>query len=463
MRKAKTLYTLLGVLLAVSIAAFAVSRYETKKEQIRQSGEVVLEIAADEVTALSWTNESGTYSFSCADGTWTYDDDAAFPVDGEKIGALLEPLASFSAAFTIEDVEDASLYGLEKPVCTITIVSGEETHTLSLGDFSKMDEQRYVSLGDGKAYLATHDPLEEFDAVLRDMILDDEIPDFDTAEKITFTGGENYSIVRDEAGESICEDDVYFTDGKPLDTSLVESLLSSVRSLSLTDYVSYNVTEEELAAFGLDDPELTIEVEYTAEDSEAETAVFTLTLSQNPEEAAAYAEAVEEGETLPSVTCYARLNGSPIVYTVTQSAYDSLTAVSYDMLRHQKLFTADFDTATAVEVTLSGETFVFTLTPDGEEEEEEVWMYESEEIDISGIRSALRAVSASGFTAEKPDGAEEISLTVYLENETFPTFTLTLFRYDGDNCLALVNGEPTAFVSRSKTVDLIEAVNRLTL
>lgn len=55
-------------------------------------------------------------------------------------------------------------------------------HTVELGDFSKMDEQRYLSIGDGKVYLVNHDPLDEFDAVLRDMILDDTTPEFDAAE-----------------------------------------------------------------------------------------------------------------------------------------------------------------------------------------------------------------------------------------------------------------------------------------
>lgn len=38
-----------------------------------------------------------------------------------------------------------------------------------------------------------------------------------------------------------------------------------------------------------------------------------------------------------------------------------------------------------------------------------------------------------------------------------------LYRYDGTNCIAAIDGEPAAFVSRSQTVDLIEAVNALTL
>lgn len=462
MHKARRLYALLAVLLAVCAAAFAVSRYEEKKEQIKITGEVILEIPADSVTALSWTNESGSFSFTRSDGVWTYDADAAFPVDGEKINALLAPFSSFSAAFTIENAED-SAYGLDDPVCTISLTAGEKSYTVQLGDISKMDEQRYVSLGDGNAYLAAHDPLEEFAAVLRDTILNDTIPDFDTAETIAFAGSENYTIVRDEERESICASDVYFAGDLPLDTASVEAFLTAVRSVSLTDYVSYNVTDEELTAFGLDEPELTVELAYTSEEDES-AGTLVLQLARNPEDVEAYNAAVENGdEELPGVRCYVRLGGSSLVYEITQSAYDSLTGVSRDKLRHQKLFTADFDTASSIDVTLGGETYTFVRTASEETDGEDVWTFSEEKIDISGLRSALRAVAASSFTADEPDGAEEISLTVHFDSETFPSFTLTLYRHDGTDCLAAVDGEPAAFVSRSKTVDLIEAVNKLTL
>ena len=469
MRKATKLYALLGVLLVVCIAAFAVSRYEEKKEQIKNSGEVILEIPTDSVTALSWTNESGTFSFT-KDETWVYDDDNAFPVDEEKINDLLEQFTSFAAAFAIDDVKDYAQYGLDEPVCTIQITAGEESYTVELGDFSKMDEQRYVSIGDGKAYLVSHDPLDEFDAVLRDMILDDTIPEFDNAEQIEFSGSENYTIIRDEDGKSICADDIYFTDGQPLDTDNVDTVLSAIQSLSLTNYVSYNVTDEELTTFGLDDPELTVKMEYSTRDDDGnveDSGTLLLRISRNPEEVAAYEKAVEKDEDdLPDVTCYVRVGQSQIVYEISQSVYDQLTAVSYDTLRHQNLFTADFDTVTSIDVALSGENYTFTYNPPEDKDDEDAegtWTYNGEEFDVYDLKTALRAISASSFTDETPTGQEEISLTVHLDNEDLPTFTLTIYRLDGTNCIATVDGKAVALVSRSKTVDLIEAVNELTL
>ena len=73
------------------------------------------------------------------------------------------------------------------------------------------------------------------------------------------------------------------------------------------------------------------------------------------------------------------------------------------------------------------------------------------------------SLSADSFTEEKPTQQEEISLTVYLDNENYPTVKINLYRYDGTNCLAMVDGEPVSLVSRSDVVNLIEAVHAIVL
>ena len=83
-----------------------------------------------------------------------------------------------------------------------------------------------------------------------------------------------------------------------------------------------------------------------------------LRLSHNQEEVAAYNEAVEKGEDdLPDVTCYVRVGQPRIVYGVSESVYDQLTAVSYDTLCRQKLFAADFDAVTRIDIALNGENY----------------------------------------------------------------------------------------------------------
>lgn len=70
---------------------------------------------------------------------------------------------------------------------------------------------------------------------------------------------------------------------------------------------------------------------------------------------------------------------------------------------------------------------------------------------------------ADSFTSEKPTGKEEIRFTLYLENENYPKVPVKLYRYDGELCLAEVDGKPVSLVRRSYAVDLIEAVQAIVL
>lgn len=56
MKRSKRIFVLLGVLVVACIVTFGVSRYETKKEEIKNSDEVVLKIDTDSVDSLSWEN-----------------------------------------------------------------------------------------------------------------------------------------------------------------------------------------------------------------------------------------------------------------------------------------------------------------------------------------------------------------------------------------------------------------------
>ena len=475
MKRSKRLYILLGVLVVVCAGTYGVLQYEERKEQISNSEEVVLEISGDDVTGLSWEYNSETLSFHKGD-TWTYDDDEAFPVNEDKINELLDVFREFGVSFVIEDVEDYGQYGLDDPVCTIHIETADETYEIQLGDYSTMDSERYVSIGDGNVYLVQEDPLDSFDAVLRDMIRNDETPSFGSAQvaQIQFSGSEEYQISYEEdSTDTYCADDVYFTerDGEicPLDTSNVDSYLSTISNLDLTDYVTYNATEEELASYGLDDPDLTVTVQYTPEDdedteeNEAVEQTFVLNISRDPEEAAAAENESEESsdtEETEDVTAYVRVGDSQIVYQLTTDQYNSLTAASYNDLRHQEVVTADFDDIRQIDISLEDQEYTIAVK---EEDGDKTYSYGEEEVDISDFQSALEALNADSFTEEEPSDKEEIGLTLHLDNENYPEVTVDLYRYDGTYCLAVVDGTPVSLVERSYVVDLIEAVNAIVL
>lgn len=467
MKRSKRLFILLGILIVICAATFGVMHMEEEKEQIKASGEIILELPAASIQSLSWEYEDTALSFH-REERWTYDGDAAFPVDGDKINALLEPFASFGVSFIIESVTDYSMYGLDDPLCTIRLETEDQSYEIQLGSFSSMDQERYISIGDGNVYLAKNDPLDQFDAVLRDLIDQDESLSYDQVSQLAFSGAETYSIYYEaDSALSYCAEDVYFTDqdGRtlPLDTGRVDDYLEGLVQLELTDYVTYNAADEDLTAYGLDNPELTITVDYSDGDA---SGTFVLAVSRDPDELAA---ASEDGETSEddgeeTITAYARVGESPIIYQISSSDYQTLMAASYNSLRHREIWTAAFADVYQADISLEDSEYTFALA-DGEEEDQ-VWSYEEREIEIGDFQDALEALRASGdgsFTSEQPDGQKEIGLTLYLHGENDFQIEIALYRWDGSNCLAVVDGESVALIPRAGVVELIEAVHSIVL
>ena len=499
MKRFKKLGVLLGILVVVCIATFALTHYEEEQEQIKNSDEIILQIPADTVISLSWEYaEEGNLAFHKGEDGWLYDEDEYFPVSEEKVNDILSEFEAFGVTFIIENVTDYSQYGLDEPEMTFHIGTEETSYDIKLGAFSTMDQQRYIDISDGNVYLVSEDPMDYVSASLSDMILDDDTPGFENVVDIRFEGTENYMIQRlEDTNYSYSDDDVYFTQKNgeylPLDKSAVTQYLNTITSLDLLTYVTYNATEEELTEYGLDEPELTVTVNYTqtdqaSEDQEQIPGTCVIHISRNPEELAAAEEAEAKGENAEAVSMYVRIGDSQIVYDLDSVDYGILSDASYDDLRHQEVFWADFADVTQIDITL--EDTEHTLISELDDDEERVWYYQTEEmlaeateetteaaeetteteaieepetLDLTDFEDSLNALSANSFTAEIPTEKEEIRFTLYLDNEFFPTVEIVLYRYSGTECLAVVDGESVSLVPRASVMELVEAVQTIVL
>lgn len=485
MKRAKKLYILLGVLVAVCAITFGVNRYQTRQEEIKNSGEVILEVPTDSVESLSWDVGDRSFSFhkettegdTDSESIWIYDEDDVFPVDKTKINNLLSCFESLTAAFVIENPEDLGQYGLTDPSCTINFSDGETSYTVLLGDYSPMDSQRYVSIGDGNVYLVSEDPMEEFDVELSKMLDDDDIPYLEeegTTTSIRFSGEINYEIAYEaDSDNTYRADDVYFTEQNgrqvPLDSTRVSDYLHEVSFVFPDEYVTYKATDEDLAACGLDNPQLVIEADYNTEDQDGNTVSnsFTMSISRDPDELAkaqsSDAETTSEDEAdteTEEITAYMRIGDSKIIYRLSGEDYETLMAAGYNDLRHTEVLPADFADIAQIDISLEGTDY--TITSEGDAEER-TYFYEDEELDIADLQSAMQTLTADSFTDEQPAEKEEIHLTLHLDLEGEPSAEIGLYRYDGSYCLAVVDGTPMCLVQRSYVVDLIEAVNAIVL
>ena len=70
----------------------------------------------------------------------------------------------------------------------------------------------------------------------------------------------------------------------------------------------------------------------------------------------------------------------------------------------------------------------YIISADGKDDDR-VWKYQEEELDIADLQDALENLNAEyadSFTDEMPSGKEEISLTAYLDTETYDDLPLFL-------------------------------------
>ena len=469
MKRRKKLWIMGAVLGLVLALTVTVALIDHKVEKIQESGETILEIPVESVTALSWDYQGETLSFT-KDDSWHYAGDEEFPVSTTEIELMLEPFRKLAAAFRIEKVEDYGQYGFDKPTCTIQITAGDQDYQIRLGAFSKMDDQRYVDIGDGNVYLVFHDPMMEFDKPLSSVIANDKAPYLDSADKITFSGAENYSIVKQpEDGKSYREDDTYFAqlDGRllPLNPKSVESYLSNLTLIGLSDYQTYTASQEDLSVYGLDKPELTIQVDYTQtdEDTDQETKeTYLLHIARDPEALKKAEEAKEkEGAEPVNVPVYARVGDSELVYEISNPEYEQAIACGYNDLRHFEIFPASIEDITKLNISLDGKQYLIESTVNEKDENTRDFTFQGQEVTASEILSSIRSLYADEFTQEAPSGKLEIKLELTLNEED--TVTVELYRLDGNQCLAKVDGEVIAKIPRSQVVDLVEKINAIVL
>lgn len=442
MNRQKKLAVLVGVLVALCAIIAIVSGVQKHIDTISTIDEEIYATSESALTAVSWTKEGTTLSFTQTEDTWHDAEDEDFPVDQDKMSDFLAHFENVHASFIIEDVEDFAQYGLDAPSCTITLTSEEGDTVIQLGDYSTMDEKRYLTLGDGTVYLIDDD-LAEYAVTDRDELMrQDNVPEYETLDTIVATGESAFTVEYHPDEElTYTEDyDYYLNDGgsyKALSTDKVEDLIQTLADLDRTNYVTYTATADTLADYGLDAPAQTFTVTYTTEEDEEGT--FTLAFGQKDD---AY---------------YMRMDDSPIVYEVDADTYtENIADAGYDTLRPDEILSLNWDDVQSIDFTIGEDSY--TAEKDGD-----TWTINGEEVEFEDVTDAIDGLKVNEFNTESPAKKQEAAFTVHLDNDSFPTLTVTLYQYDGENCLAQLDGTTLGFVSRSLVVDLTEAVNAITL
>lgn len=450
MKRGKKLLAMAAALILLVGATFAATKLNPENETEEETDTVILELDPETIDSVSW-DYSEAVSFVRTDGGWEYADDPVFPLDETFLDGILETLSQVLASKTIEGAEDLDQYGLEVPVCAITVTAGESTYELAIGEETGMGGERYFSTGDGMVYLVEESAIDPFSYGLYDLLSYETIPTMEDVTALTVESDVQSYVLEylPDSGLAYSDEYVWFMEGTALDTDLTQALVETVTSMAWSQCVSYYA--EDLSVYGLDTPTVTVTVGYT--DEEGNDQSFVLQIGDEA-----------------TGGSYARLDGSHMVYLIDASISETLLYTAKSELLPDEVLAMDWDGVTGVNVTMGGDTYTFTketktVTDDeGTETEETVYLLGGEEVDLSGLTDGLDAMTTTGYaTGLAPERSEEIRIVIYQSSEAYPEVELVFYQYDSTSCLTTLNGESTVFASREDVVALVEAVHSLVL
>lgn len=455
MKRRTKLMLLLGILALLLGATLLVTMLEPGNEAREEEPKtVVFSVDPEAITELGW-DYSEKVLFRAGEDGWVLDGDSTFPVETGYLDRMRSALSEITASKTIEGVENWDQYGLEVPVCTVTVTT-DTTYTLSIGLETGISGERYFSNGDGKVYLVDASLLDTFSYGLYDVLKYETIPDMDAVTGLeVVSDAQAYTITRREnSGLTYSDDYVWFWGEKALDTERTEDLISTVTDLYWYACVNYNAAD--LSRYGLETPAARVTVTYQETSAAAETeqdAAFSLELGTGTDGGS-----------------YARIAGSRMVYSVDPSVLDTLLYTTDSELQPDEVLRMNWEELVSMDVILDGQTYSFvrstkTVTgEDGTETEETVYTLNGEEMKAQTILDALDGISSTGYaTGLTPERSEEIRFVFRRDRETFPEVELEFYKYDSTSCMTTLNGAATVFADREAVVALVEAVNALVL
>ena len=260
MKKNKTLLILLGVLIVLLAAYFALKAWNRQQAEKDEESDavVVTQIDPAEIKAISYDIGDGERAFEKRDGTWIYTPDADFPLDQSVPETIAEDMGQLKADRELVDGDELADYGLEEPDYTVTLTEADGTVTeIKFGN--TVDDYYYVSLDDsGTVYTVPSSAADNLSQSLNDMAQFDDYPSIGSGnlKKVVITSGET-STVYDSENEEQSED--------------ISAIAGGLGTVDLSEAADYSVADADRGNYGLDNASrTTVEVTYT-EDNEDKT------------------------------------------------------------------------------------------------------------------------------------------------------------------------------------------------
>ena len=448
MKRARTLKILLGVLVALIIGTIVVIKIGEYRERMETYEEIVFSFDADKVERFSFSLAATAHCDLTKDknGIWLLDKEVQYPINQELVAELLDCINNYEAKFKIVNPE-LSVYGLDRPEHTATITIGGESRTISFGDKSPIEGERYFMVGDGFVYIAKEDVAEKFEVDNNDLMAFEKFPDVKQFTGLRILGANNLEVIyKENAGYCYSDSFVYYTkvygQYMPCSSKYVESTIDAVWK-ALTDYyATYDIKDEDLDTYNLREPELTVEISYLDENDEEHMEIVYMS-----------------PRTISGAKFFHRV-GSKYIIHMNDENYDKFLNASYNTLRPSEMVLADWNTVKQVIVNIDGERATFDVQKDGSKT---LFFMDGEEVDLDAFSRDVNKLDYVEFLDSADLKSKEGEIKFIFDNEKWPSMTCEIYKYSGNACVIKVDGRITGTVLREDCVKVIEELNAVIL
>lgn len=301
-----------AIVLTVILVNNQKNKQDASQTDAQLGSQAVFSVNPSEIEVLQWNYGEEELSFTFDGDSWYYTEDKDFPLNESLLEEMVGQLKSIISYNTIQNPQDPASYGLDKPICTISVTANGTTSKVMIGDQSVAGSIFYLSTGDDKVHMVDGALFDAFYRGLYDLVACEELPNIKDVWGLKISGhGElDLSCVWDEQG--ICWYANAAGEKIPLDFNKTEEFVANLQKITLDKCVSYNAGDDLQTQYGLGEKAARITVNYAQDDPEK---TVTIELGY----------ALEEGT-------YIRLEGSKMVYMIDSRAANILRATQYTSL-----------------------------------------------------------------------------------------------------------------------------------
>lgn len=291
----RNLAVLAAVLVAVCLVYVIVIRVsaanEAREASESESASEAARIFVTDMTEpdhLEINTGEETLKFTKTDDTWYYDGDEKFPVNQDDIQTVADAASKLEVTRELSGGDELEDYGFTDDNKISLTLSNADGDSVTLQYGSDVNDEYYLKTADSDTVYTVDSTL--YNAVsgktLYDFIQMETLPTctVDSIDRVEVTlDGETYIFEKPEEEETEAETETTADESSAEETetetespeeTAFDSLSAAIPGMSIDACMNYNVSDGELADYGLDDPYMTLKYTFTDSDDASQTQVL---------------------------------------------------------------------------------------------------------------------------------------------------------------------------------------------